>query len=195
MKKSSKQLVEMAGSLEELATMICGHGFFAYHNDDRDYPIRKEAVLEYLEMGDSFSKRKVIEEPVSKDLEAEIESYMKTNLKWNSDALREPIENWGIKIARYFAAWQKQKDNLPESKDLEDLVEQYCNDCRMIYDGVPDFAQDLAIYVASWQKQQLMKDAVDSEACYTMGVPSIIISLPDGIKVRDKVKVIVIKED
>lgn len=145
MKKSSKQLVEMAGSLEELATMICGHGSFAYHNDDRDYPIRKEAVLEYLEMGDSFSKRKVVEEPVS--------------------------------------------------KDLEDLVEQYCNDCRMIYDGVPDFAQDLAIYVANWQKQQLMKDAVDSEACYTMGVPSIIISLPDGIKVRDKVKVIVIKED
>ena len=46
----------------------------------------------------------------SVDLEKEIEIYMGTNLEWDSDALRDPIESWGIKIARHFAAWQKEQD-------------------------------------------------------------------------------------
>lgn len=58
-----------------------------------------------------------------------------------------------------------------------------------------ELMKQAVLYGANWKEQQMKKDAVDSEACYTMGVPSIIISLPDGIKVRDKVKVIVIKED
>lgn len=49
------------------------------------------------------------EEPVSEDLETEIEFYMKNHLKWNSDALRASIESWGIKIARHFANWQRQQ--------------------------------------------------------------------------------------
>lgn len=51
MKNVNKQLVEMADSIEDLATIICGHGFYAYHNDDVKYPIPKDAVKEYLEMG------------------------------------------------------------------------------------------------------------------------------------------------
>ena len=50
------------------------------------------------------------EDPVSEDLEKEIEIYMKTHLEWDLDALGKPIERWGIKIARHFAAWQKEQD-------------------------------------------------------------------------------------
>lgn len=62
MKKVNKKLVEMATSIENLATMICGHGSFAYHNDDRNYPIRKEAVLEYLEMGAKFVEQQMLKD-------------------------------------------------------------------------------------------------------------------------------------
>ena len=50
------------------------------------------------------------EDPANEDLKKEIEIYMGTNLEWDSDALRDPIESWGIKIARHFAAWQKEQD-------------------------------------------------------------------------------------
>lgn len=55
-RESNRQLMQKAGSLENLATMICGHGFYAYHKDDREYPIPKDAVREYLEVGAMFQQ-------------------------------------------------------------------------------------------------------------------------------------------
>ena len=52
----NKQLLERADSLYKLATMICGYGYYAYHKDDRDHPIPKEAIREYLEMGVVFQQ-------------------------------------------------------------------------------------------------------------------------------------------
>ena len=48
---------------------------------------------------------------------------------------------------------------------------------------------------AEWKKDQMMANAINTEASLTMSVPSICISLPLGVNVGDKVKVIVIKED
>ena len=62
MKESSKKLIEMAGSIQELATMICCHGSYAYHNDNRDYPIPKDAIKEYLEMGAAFSQQQMMKD-------------------------------------------------------------------------------------------------------------------------------------
>lgn len=64
MKDYNKKIVKMADSLEKLATLICGYGSFAYHNDDWDYPIRKEAVMEYLEMGADFQKEQLMKAAV-----------------------------------------------------------------------------------------------------------------------------------
>jgi len=58
-RESNRQLMQMADSLEELATMICGHGFYAYHKDDWEYPIPKDAVREYLEVGAMFQQSRV----------------------------------------------------------------------------------------------------------------------------------------
>ena len=134
MKKSSKQLVEMAGSLEELATMICGHGSFAYHNDDRDYPIRKEAVLEYLEMGEGFSKRKAVEKPVNKELDGEIDNYIKDNffgsetMGFFSNKTKEELNDRDVvEIARHFAAWQRNKDYY-SSEELDKVIDEAIED-------------------------------------------------------------------
>ena len=51
--------MQMADSLKELATMICSHGFYAYHKDDIEYPIPKDAVREYLEVGAMFQQSRV----------------------------------------------------------------------------------------------------------------------------------------
>lgn len=54
----------MADSIEELATMICGHSSYAHHNDNRDYPIPKDAIKEYLEMGAAFSQQQMMKDAV-----------------------------------------------------------------------------------------------------------------------------------
>ena len=125
MKKSSKQLVEMAGSLEELATMICGHGSFAYHNDDIDYPIRKEAVLEYLEMGESFSLRKLAEEAISKDLEESIQKFIQ-----NDPTERNPcIENCGDCMAFVLRAGANMKlqQLMKDAKEAQVILTRVTN--------------------------------------------------------------------
>ena len=57
--ESNRQLMQMADSIEELATMICGHGFYANHKDNFEYPIPKDAVREYLEVGAMFQQSRV----------------------------------------------------------------------------------------------------------------------------------------
>ena len=59
MKEISEKLVKKADSIEDLATKICGYGYYAYHNDDRDHPIPKDAVREYLEMGAALNRRQM----------------------------------------------------------------------------------------------------------------------------------------
>ena len=74
------------------------------------------------------------------------------------------------------------------SDDLEEAADYYASMASQAYKVAFKAG-------AEWQKEQIMKDAVDAEASYTMSVPSILISLPIGIKVGDKVKVIIIKQE
>lgn len=57
MNNANKYSLQHADSLDDLATRICGFGFFANHNDDFENPIRKEAVKEYLEVGAAFQMK------------------------------------------------------------------------------------------------------------------------------------------
>ena len=65
MNDANKYSLQHADSLDELATLICGFGYYANHNDDREHPIPKEAVREYLEVGAAF-QMKVIEPNLQK---------------------------------------------------------------------------------------------------------------------------------
>lgn len=67
MKDCNKKTVEMADTIEELATLICGYGFYAYHGKDYKHPIPKEAVQVILEMGAYFIMKNSIEREVKVD--------------------------------------------------------------------------------------------------------------------------------
>ena len=91
----------------------------------------------------------------------------------------------------------------PVSEELKDYADKYAAEtCHLMvvageYDdnSIEEYLMQACIDSANWQKQQMMKKAVDAKASYTMSVPSITISLPIGINVGDKVKVLVIKEE
>ena len=57
MNKANKYSLQHADSLDDLATRICGFGFYANHNDDFEHPVPKVAVREYLEVGAAFQMK------------------------------------------------------------------------------------------------------------------------------------------
>jgi hypothetical protein len=57
MNNANKHSLQKAASLDDLATRICGFGYYAHHNDDREHPVPKEAVREYLEVGAAFQMK------------------------------------------------------------------------------------------------------------------------------------------
>ena len=57
MNNANKHSLQRAESLDDLATRICGFGYYAHHNDDREHPIPKDAVREYLEVGAAFQMK------------------------------------------------------------------------------------------------------------------------------------------
>ena len=59
MNDANKYSLQRADSLDELATLICGFGFYANHNDDFEHPVPKDAVREYLEVGAMFHQSRV----------------------------------------------------------------------------------------------------------------------------------------
>ena len=95
----------------------------------------------------------------------------------------------------------------PVSEDLEEEIEQYClhhgyldsfKDCSYTFN---EQVGDIARYFANWQKEHLMKDAIDGEVLenYDGKVleydDSIFDEKLSNYKVFDKVKVVVIKVD
>jgi hypothetical protein len=90
----------------------------------------------------------------------------------------------------------------PVSEDLEEAIGECCSnpDNFATWIGGKD-NDDIPLIIkaikfgAKWQKQQMLTKAINTKASLTMSVPCICISLPLGVNVGDKVKVIVIKED
>ena len=78
-----------------------------------------------------------------------------------------------LEMFRLGAKWQKEKDQ----ETIETAIH------HAYYNGKLEM------------KEQMMAKAINTEASLTLSVPSICISLPHGVNVGDKVKVIVIKED
>lgn len=96
---------------------------------------------------------------------------------------------WGCKAG---AKWQLAKI---KSITLDDLG-KFINELSKQFPEV-SFAKvcKIATRTAKWQKSQMMAKAINTKASLIMSVPSICISLPLGVNVGDKVKVIVIKEE
>lgn len=146
---------------------------------------RSDAYAELLNFIDSMP-----EEPVSDDLEEEIQRY-----KDSHDYMSEYIR----KVARYFALWGKIHLKDPVCKVLEEAA------TRAAYHQYQDREKDYIsenekkkfIEGAQWQKQQMMKIA----ATATIRFGKIEISKNELEKALipffsgDKVKIIIIEED
>ena len=94
MNDANKHSLQRAESLDKLATLICGFGFYAYHNDDRKHPIPKEAVKEYLEVGAAFQMKET--EPKLQKLKklADAMYHAAQYLTTDSSHLRKAMEEY-----------------------------------------------------------------------------------------------------
>jgi hypothetical protein len=94
------------------------------------------------------------------------------------------------------------KDEEPASEDFEAEVKKLWMEINTghsysIVDSYNIF-YGLCMDIADWQKEQLMKDAVDGlVVCnnLTHGFKDIVMEIPSFLNVGDKVKVIILKED
>lgn len=129
------------------------------------------------------------EEPVSDDLKKAAKQY-----SFYIPTQCEATETWKKETEQHFvdgAKWQLAKN---KSITLDNLGE-FINELSKQFPEV-SFAKvcKIATRTAKWQKKQMMVKAINTKASLIMSVPSICISLPLGVNVGDKVKVIVIKE-
>lgn len=115
------------------------------------------------------------------------------NLTTDASLLRKVMDEY-----HQFTIYEYHKEE-PVSEDLEEATNNYCVNVRKGYPRVKDETDRYICNAfkagAQWQKGKMVANAINTEASLTMSVPSICISLPLGINVGDKVKVIVIKED
>ena len=143
------------------------------------------------------------EEPANEDLEKEIEIYMGTNLECHSDALRYPIESWGIKIARHFAAWQKEQDKQWLAENHKHIFAKGRDSMKQqILDSNTTLQRTFELGKQE-MKQQMMKEAVNGTFSFgelADGTPIDSIFVLDKearskYKEGEKVKLLIIKEE
>ena len=86
----------------------------------------------------------------------------------------------------------------PVSEDLDRAAEKYAYELFPSI-GAANTETELAFKVgANWQKQEMMKDAMDTEVTYgkSLAIPSLGYALDKkGLDYGDKAKLIIIKED
>lgn len=150
------------------------------------------------------------EEPVSDDLEEAAKNHAAERYRTTRD--RELAEKckWSFKAG---AQWGKNQamaeiqaqsmalahgcpKEEPISEDIEAFIKERVKNIPIVLrSGFHELCRQLIRDGAEWKKEQMMAKAINTEASLTLSVPSICISLPLGVNVGDKVKVIVIKED
>lgn len=118
-----------------------------------------------------------------------IAKYLDHVSKEEAMKTKDAIDRW---FAEYFP--EPVSDELEKAADKysQSIHSDYSND---MFDGHNIY--DAVIYGAQWQKQQMMKGAVEGlVVCeeLTHYYKDIVMPIPDYLKVGDKVKLIIIKE-
>lgn len=144
------------------------------------------------------------EEPASEELDTEIAIMWSKSCHLNKERDKRIATLTSIEfteIARHFAEWGRNHfENKSEtvSEDFEEEYEKYfkTHETDIVLNPYTN-CKDIARHFTEWQKQQMMKDAVESIVEDWCGdSPEIAIPLnPQDFKNGDKVKLIIIKED
>lgn len=146
------------------------------------------------------------QEQPCEDLEKEVEWEWVHREKQEVDLIEcaEMDKDEFVRFARHFYELGKQSKE-PVSEDLEEEMDRFFEEMPVqeqenIFE---DTYQMIARHFAEWQKQQMLKDAVEGEVCKDHIVTekpfyfyqSRLIELPDNLKEGDKVKIVIVKED
>ena len=123
-KENMKKLVELADSIEDLAVIICGHGWYDYPNDDREHPVPRKAIEQYLTMGAMFQERKQKQDIVTplKPLSEVLNGYVPDEIDkeavamWNRGEKMDAVRH--IRMAKMLSL--KQSYELLQSLTMED---------------------------------------------------------------------------
>ena len=144
-----------------------------------------------------------------KAIRAEIKRLQKTH----EGNLNKPMERGRIGYAHGVVACCDKIlsfiDSLPEEPDksLEEAVEKHINEAlfKWIYDdedGIEQYVHDSFIAGANWQKEQMMKEAVEAVVNTYELTPGgstyveFVVDMPVArFKFNDKVRIIIVKED
>lgn len=142
------------------------------------------------------------DEPVSEDLEEAVNAYI-----GYAPEVDESSSTYGKRQAfKAGAKWQKQKDSMSINKDFEEVVKKLWNEINSghEYSVIESYNvfYGLCLDIANWQKEQMIAKAVDGYVIEDIeeGNGDFLLSadyLPKSMDLKDrqKVKVIVIKED
>ena len=148
------------------------------------YRIITERVISILKKNKNYMQK----EPVSEDLGEITLEGANFNKSWYAHP----------ELAFKAGEFRGRQFGVPVSEDLKKTAKQYSfyipTQCEATETWKKETEQHF-IDGAKWKEQQMMAKAINTKASLTMSVPSICISLPLGVNVGDKVKVVVIEED
>lgn len=120
----------------------------------RDFINNHGIVKRWAYLDDLFNLQ---EEPLSEDLEKEINNSMPHRYCWSGDGEAVYSREQMTEFARHIARWQKQKDNIPASEDLEEAARNYA------FVPYPEIHYDVkkqGSFIAGglWKEQQFEKN-------------------------------------
>ena len=165
---------------------------YNYFGQVKDFTLGMRIAKRFYDMGRKH------QEPVSEDLEKEVEeSWKSLDLSFVKDGLEMyRIRNIVSYIAHHFADWQKQKD----SKFISDDLQSEIDSLSKRYPEV-SFAKlsRIAVHIARWQESKMMNNAVEGYITaypYADGIEIMFGGEHQDIigkyKVRSKVKAIIL---
>lgn len=103
------------------------------------------------------------EEPVSEDLKEAIDTYLATYFGGDKEKQEWPFLK---KMAIYFAEWQKKRDYIPLSDDINEVARQICNkvlNCEIDYKEDDVILSDEEECVKAGIRWQMQKESIVSD--------------------------------
>lgn len=210
----ANELLSFLDTLSEEDALPCWKKVHTYTEELRDGDMEK--MLLDLSIGKGERKTKIalpdrvvdtLSEEPSKSLREEIATWIPAHISIRTDEtlqanpteIANACKEWGKCVAYHFAEWGAE--HLREStkmidKSLEEAAEEYADGIIHIEDALMCKAAYIA--GAEWQKEQMLKDAVEGEVylyhSYNRDATAILVDIPKE-NLGDKVRIVVLKEE
>ena len=110
-------------------------------------------------------------------------------------------KSFGLEVLERFQDCQDSIEE-PANEDLEEEIDRYYSDWQFDDDTIYEDMRNICRHFAEWQKQQMIKDAVNGTVCHRNGNVGDIYFQSDSVlsakyqfKYGERIKIIIIKEN